>query len=103
MEIAEHTLDKMYSDDDSIPKESPFNVYMENLGKALRKLGIDPTLHGEDWKRMMEEAGFEEVRVQAFKQPWGTWPKDKEMKKLGAIGQLVAETGVEAYGLQLVS
>ena len=67
MEIAEHTLNKMYSDDDSIPEDSPFNEYMRNMQKALRTQGVDPTLHEEDWKRMMEEVGFEDVRVFGLK------------------------------------
>lgn len=72
VEIAEHTLDDLYCDDGSVPEESVFKRYMMTLGRSVTKMGAHGDLHGRDYKRMLEEAGFVDVTVYTFKVPCGT-------------------------------
>lgn len=44
---------------------------MAVFSRALEKLGVDPHLQGEDYKRLLEEAGFVDVNVTTFKIPIG--------------------------------
>lgn len=66
-------------------------------------MGVDVSFSGEDYKRMMEEAGFVDVTLHAFKYPWGSWAKDKKLKYIGAMSAEMMKTGLEAYGLKLLT
>jgi hypothetical protein len=50
-------------------------------------------------KNHLEKAGFEDVQMVTAKEPFGPWPKDPRMKKIGAMSLLNAETGFESYGM----
>lgn len=59
--------------------------------EAIAELGRpQPSL--EDFKGFLTDAGFEEIEVYQFKQPFGSWPKDKMLKRVGAMTMLNAET-----------
>ncbi|TGZ78596.1 S-adenosyl-L-methionine-dependent methyltransferase [Ascodesmis nigricans] len=103
VELVEHTIDKSYSDDGTLLEESPFNAYWTALRPCYEKLGINWRLHGTHYKHMLEEAGFEDVTIYTLKVPAGGWPRDKKMRRLGSIFAQVASTGVEAYGLGMLT
>lgn len=65
--------------------------------------GVDVSHSGEDYKRMMEEAGFVDVKLYTFKYPWGAWPKNKELKVIGGLAAEMMKTGLEAYGLKVLT
>lgn len=44
-----------------------------------------------------------DVEIYTFKYPMGPWPKDPARKKQGAIVAETLKTGLEAYGLQLLT
>lgn len=44
---------------------------------------------GQEYKKLMEDAGFVNVNVKEFKIPIGSWPADPKMKETGNF-QLVA-------------
>lgn len=100
LELGEHSFGKLQSDDNSIPDDCALQQYFTKVSEALPKAGIQSTLDGEAYKKLMEEAGFVDVVVQQFKMPWGPWPKKKNIKHLGAIIAETTRTGIEAYGLQ---
>lgn len=52
-------------------------------------------------KPAIEKAGFEKVHHQGAKIPLGPWAADRKQKELGAYVLLSAETGFEAFGIQL--
>lgn len=43
--------------------------------------------------KTLEDAGFVDVKVKTFKQPWGMWPKDKKLKEIGKYVAGIAENG----------
>lgn len=65
-----------------------FEVFLDCAGKAGLQLP-DP----EELVKTLEEAGFIDVKVKTFKQPWGMWPKDKKLKEIGKLVAGVAENG----------
>ena len=75
--------------------ERHINTFHKALGKAKLML---PT--GDMLKEFAEDAGFVGVEVHLFKQPWGSWPKDPNMKKLGQIMEMAAVSGFEVYPTQ---
>ncbi|TGZ76668.1 S-adenosyl-L-methionine-dependent methyltransferase [Ascodesmis nigricans] len=102
VEIGEHNLE-MQCDDDSYTKESKVRRYSEEYFlPACEKLGMHyPQL--ETVKKSVEDAGFRDVTVRRLKYPWGPWPKDRELKRLGAVSAVILETGLEAYGMELIT
>jgi hypothetical protein len=50
-------------------------------------------------KNVLETAGFEDVQMHASKEPFGPWPKDPRLKRIGAMNLLNGETGFESYGM----
>lgn len=74
-----------------------FKKYHEVLDEAFRKVGRLPAT-GALLRQRLEVAGFVDIQVFSFKQPFGRWPKDQRMKTIGAMFLLICETGMEAYG-----
>lgn len=52
-------------------------------------------------KPLVERAGFERVHHQGAKVPLGPWAADRKQKEMGAYVLLSAETGFEAFGIQV--
>lgn len=65
---------------------------------AYPKAGRAPVT-AELLQERLEEAGFKEVEVVAYRHPFGPWSKDPKMKQLGAVVLLQCESGIEAYSL----
>lgn len=72
----------MYCDDGTLTDDSVLNKYTKLYAKTLAASGIRSDLHGKDYKKMMEDAGFVDVKVYTYKTPWGMWPKDKTAKRV---------------------
>jgi hypothetical protein len=51
--------------------------------------------------KRLEDAGFVDIKVYAFKQPYGSWAKNKKEKRLGGEILLIAGPSLESYGLAL--
>ncbi|KAJ3957129.1 hypothetical protein N0V92_006325 [Colletotrichum tropicale] len=70
------------ADDDTLPPEKPLAKFASLIREACVKFGREfvpvPLM-----KRMMTEAGFEDVVLQRFKWPSNPWPKDPYYKKIG--------------------
>lgn len=65
---------------------------------AGRPLTISRTM-----KERLSRLGFDDVQESVFIVPFGPWPKDKQMKELGRIGQVAVAESVETYSLELLS
>lgn len=56
----------------------------------------------DDIPTMLDDAGFEDSSLIDKVVPVGTWPKDKALKRIGAVFRLqFLESGLEAYSTAL--
>lgn len=98
MQLVESAV-TIHSDDNTVAKDSPLQIYFTKFGEALELAKIpDPSEH---LKKYAEDAGFINVECHQKKLPWGAWPKDPKQKELGRWTLAVLETGFKAYGLAL--
>lgn len=102
LEIVQSQLDGLQSDDGTYNDKTALYSYFTTLVKCSEASGVQFKDVAEI-KKGMEEAGFVEVDVIALKQPWGCWPRDRQLKKVGAATVLVVERQLEATLLQLFS
>ena len=85
-----------------MPEDWPPKTSFALACKAIEASGrMVPT--GEKMARMLSDAGFVDVEVETFQQPFGTWPKNKQLKHAGALFGLGAETAYHSYGLALLT
>ncbi|KAL8698147.1 MAG: hypothetical protein Q9224_001985 [Gallowayella concinna] len=77
------------TDDNSLPENSALTAWCKLQGDAMRKIGMELVVTGDEIKNQMLEAGFVDVEVKEFKIPIGQWPKDPKVREIGAF-QLVA-------------
>lgn len=77
-----------------------FKYWTELLNKALVIKGYQHVSR-ESLAKRLEDAGFVDVKVYAFKQPYGPWAKNKKEKRLGGEMLLIAGPSLESYGLAL--
>lgn len=80
-----HDIDPGFEcDDDSIPENSSALQWSQLFLEACKKIGHaipSPT----EYKAMLEEAGFVDVRLKIMKRPSNVWAKEKHMKRLGLV------------------
>jgi hypothetical protein len=50
---------------------------------------------------LLPQVGFTAYHETVLKLPMGQWPAGKRLKEIGKWGQLILESGFEAYGLAL--
>lgn len=67
------------------------NLYMAKLNEAMDRLGR-PGQTAETLKGYLENAGFLDVTVHRFKQPYGPWPREQRLKQVGAMGMMAAKS-----------
>ena len=68
---------------------------MTALNEAMARLGR-PGKTAEDLAAYLRGAGFVDVHVRRFKQPYGPWAKDKTLKQAGAMGMPTARCASDA-------
>jgi len=90
-----------YSEDGS-HKGTALEEYNEVLRQAGIKSGMRMDLYPQ-LETYIKEAGFINFEEKKLKLPIGTWPKDPHYKEIGAIGQEVGNTALEAYGLAIMT
>lgn len=95
-ELVETTPDAL-CDDRTLPSDcslrKALDYYQEGMKSAGRGNFVTPTILRE----RLEAAGFESVQVVTVKQPIGSWPKERRLKRIGALARLVYTAGLEAY------
>lgn len=101
IEFQESDITGVFSEDDTF-KGTAFERY-QNIVKTAslkinRRLDIAPELAS-----LVREAGFVDVVETKIRWPFGVWPKRKDYKELGIMGKVILESGLEAYGLALMT
>jgi trans-aconitate methyltransferase len=88
------------TDDNSLSDDSSWHEWQTQLNAAAekngRKMNISPQI-----KTMVDAAGFQDVEHLVYKVPLSTWPKDPQLKTLGAYMNLVMTEAMQAYSLAL--
>ncbi|KAI5845348.1 S-adenosyl-L-methionine-dependent methyltransferase [Tricharina praecox] len=96
VELAEVGLNELLSDDGTLLDGDPAKRCVDLLTQAMELIGRPaPTV--ASMRANLETAGFVDIHVCAYKQPFGPWPKDKRLKHVGAMALLMLQTGIEAY------
>lgn len=74
----------IFCDDDSLPEDAALRQWTTLMHEAFGKMGrrFAPA---EEYKQMMEDAGFENVELRVVKRPMNDWPKDPKMKEIGRV------------------
>lgn len=94
-EIQDMTLPTL-CDDDSIPKDSAYQRWMDLSLKAVKAVARDWGWPNQ-YKAWLEEVGFEGVTEVRLKWPQNPWPKDKQLKLLGQINMVNTLLGLEGF------
>ncbi|KAK5217402.1 hypothetical protein LTR72_009519 [Exophiala xenobiotica] len=89
-------------DDGSMPEDSMFKFICEQFIEASYGMGapLDSCLRFGEYLR---DAGFVDVVEHIFKMPSSPWPKDKRLKKIGALEMTNLVEGASAFGLRVFS
>ncbi|TVY81588.1 Secondary metabolism regulator, partial [Lachnellula suecica] len=84
--------------DGSMPPDHPVAQYWSLIRDGLACLGVDSdsTLLLAD---MMRNAGFDNVTIQIFHVPIGTWPKDIMLKTVGGYWRTILLDGAQPIAL----
>ncbi|KAH0420976.1 TAM domain methyltransferase [Colletotrichum camelliae] len=69
-------------DDGTLSVDSDLWKWVLLVMEGMEKFGR-PVTAAEQWKALMEEAGFEDVVETIYKWPTNRWPRDKHYKDLG--------------------
>ncbi|KAL1994552.1 hypothetical protein VTN49DRAFT_2022 [Thermomyces lanuginosus] len=87
-----------YSEDDSL-EGTGLQRYYDEIHGAFAKAGYD-VCPGPKLEQWFKEAGFVNIHVEKFVIPYGVWPKDPYLKKVGAWCQIQGEaSGFEGAAL----
>ena len=90
------------SDDNTLPENNAlqqWSAYFLDAAKAYgTALSSTPEMKGR-----MEETGFVDVQQYILKLPIGPWPKNKQLKRVGAFELVNMVDGVEALTMRLFS
>ncbi|KAI5796120.1 hypothetical protein FPQ18DRAFT_147269 [Pyronema domesticum] len=73
-------------------------IFSQHLRAAMSKMG-HPAPDIEFMRKLLEEAGFEDVKTRTAKEPLGLWPKDIRLKRVGAMSLLNIGKAFESYGM----
>ncbi|KAK4946814.1 hypothetical protein LTR10_014317 [Elasticomyces elasticus] len=89
-------------DDGSMPEDSMFKFICDRFIEASYGLGapLDSCLYFAEYLR---NAGFVDVAEHIFKMPSSPWPKDRRLKKVGALEMTNLVEGASAFGLRVFS
>ncbi|KAH0556182.1 hypothetical protein GP486_005887 [Trichoglossum hirsutum] len=90
------------SDDGSLTPQHALSQWIAYLNEASMKAGRRLDI-ARTYKAAIEKTGFVDVRDDIYKNPVGTWPKEKRLKEIGQWGTLSTLEGLEAYSLALLT
>ncbi|KAI9752002.1 MAG: bifunctional farnesyl-diphosphate farnesyltransferase/squalene synthase [Chaenotheca gracillima] len=89
-----------YSDDGSLTEEHALRKWVVELLGAFEQIGKE-TKPGPKLAGWFRDAGFQNVTVHKYKCPIGPWPKDKELRTIGAWNSLAVGEGLEGFTVRL--
>ncbi|PGH11709.1 hypothetical protein AJ79_04732 [Helicocarpus griseus UAMH5409] len=88
----------LYPDDGTLMESSDLRRWNVQLIDGYRKLKREPC-PGPLLKGLLQNAGFQNITHRQWKMPTGPWPKDKDLKTLGAYNLLQLLEGFEGFSL----
>ena len=83
--------------------DNPFKRWYDLVNTSAYPASGRPNATAELLQERLEESGFEDVQVVAYRHPFGQWSKDPKLKQIGAMVLLQCETGLEAYSLAVLT
>jgi trans-aconitate methyltransferase len=84
-----HDIDPgFYADDDSLPENSAAAEWGVLFKQGCTKAGR-PILPLDDYRKLMEDAGFVNIREVRLKRPQNPWPRDKALKRIAMVIQVI--------------
>ena len=89
-----------FCDDGSMPLDSGFRQVCEKFIEASALWGT-PADVPTRYAQYMRDAGFVDVSENIFKVPSCPWPKDKTLKKIGALEMMNVIEGAQGFGLRV--
>lgn len=101
VELSEMGVD-IQSHDGTYNTTTATYAWIEAYQSAGKKAGL-AMLSAQEMAGHLEAAGFVDVKIKSFLNPIGPWPKDKRLRELGTFQCVMAESGFDAYGLQLLT
>ncbi|KAL1848589.1 hypothetical protein Plec18170_007898 [Paecilomyces lecythidis] len=90
-----------YSEDGSLENTDIEKYFHEVIG-AFAQQGYEAS-PGPKLEQYFKNAGFEDVHVEKFRIPLGSWPKDKHYKKIGTWMMLQGQEGYEAGAMAVLT
>ena len=99
MEMQDHEC-WLNSDDDTINEAPWCREWIQNVEIASTNIGKRLNVAHLHYQWMVD-AGFVDVEQQVHKIPIGSWPKDKKLKRIGAIWRHLLVEGLEGLSLKL--
>jgi SAM-dependent methyltransferase len=93
------TIADLRTDDDSIPKDSACVEASRIFSEMAAKMGA-PAEAPRSWAEKVARNGFVDVKEVVYKLPIGPWPRDKQLKEIGAVERMMLLEGIEAYMLR---
>jgi len=87
-----HVIPSTY--DNSLPEDSQIMRLYTLLAEIGAKIGIDLDV-AQKYKKMMEDAGFEDVQEKVFDLPMGDWHPDPRMKEVGLFQRYQVTEGLQ--------
>ena len=95
-------IPEIRSDDDSIAPGDIMHRVTDLAIEASQKFGKNIMI-APHIKRLIEEAGFVDVRVKQYKWPIGEWPMDRKLKDIGRWNLRFWVEGLESFTLRLLT
>ena len=86
----------VYCDDSSMEDDNHCLLWFETARRAMESVGR-PAVKRETLVEGLERAGFVDVQSASRKLPWGPWPKDARLKRVGAMLLSNGESGMDTY------
>ncbi|KAI8230854.1 methyltransferase domain-containing protein [Colletotrichum sp. SAR 10_99] len=87
-------------DDNTMPEDSVILKWTEYMVEATEEIG-QPIDVAPSFKRLVEEAGFVDVKERIAYWPVGTWPRDPFLKEIGRWCQSSMMQGIDSICLAL--
>ena len=90
------------SDDNTLPQNSALQQWSQGFSDASDAFGTSLS-HTPQIKAMMEAAGFVDIQEYILKLPIGPWPKNKQLKRVGAFELVNMVDGIEGLTMRIFS
>ena len=95
-------IPEIKSEDRSIPSNNILRRMTDLAIEASQNFGKNMMI-APHIRKMIEEAGFVDVKLKQYKWPIGEWPLDRKLKEIGHWNLKLWVEGLESYSLRLLT